>query len=94
MDNIAEWLASITWPIVTRVMASLGLGTLTYKGADTALSSVIDASKNAFSGLASDIAAILAIGGWFDFMSITAGGLVSGLAWMVLKRFALQNTGT
>lgn len=94
VDSIADWLASITWPLVSRVLMSLGVGTVTYTGASTALESVINSSRSAFGGLASDVASILAIGGWFDFMSITSGGLMSGLAWLVLKRFALQNTGT
>jgi hypothetical protein len=33
------------------------------------------------------------LSGFFDAMSIMSGGLTSALAWMVLKRFALQTTG-
>lgn len=93
MDSIAEWLARITWPLVSRCLAALGVGTVTYTGANTALSQALQSAKDAFSGLAADVFALLAMGGWFDFMSITSGGIVSGLTWMVLKRFALQSTG-
>lgn len=93
MDGIAAWLASISWPIVSRVMLALGIGTVTYTGADSALSSALEAGKVAFSGMASDMLALLAMAGFFDAMAIMSGGLVSGLSWLVLKNFALQ-TGT
>lgn len=93
MDSIADWLAKITWPLVSRVMAALGVGTVTYTGASTALGAAFQHAKDAFSGLAGDVAALLAMGGFFDFMAITSGGILSGLTWMVMKRFALQTTG-
>jgi len=93
MEGIADWLARITWPLVSRVLAALGLGTVTYAGADTALEAALSAAKAGFAGMTADILSILAIAGFFDAMSIMSGGLVSCLAWMVLKRFALQTTG-
>lgn len=91
MDGIAAWLARISWPLVTRVMSSLGLGSITYVGADTALNSALGAAKSAFAGMTADIFQLLAMAGFFDAMSIASGGIVSGLAWMVMKRFALQS---
>lgn len=93
LESLADWLARITWPLVSRVLTSLGVGTVTYTGADTALSSALTAAKSAFVGIGSDVLALLAMGGFFDAMAITAGGIVSSLTWMVLKRFALQTTG-
>ena len=94
MDNIAQWLASITWPLVTRVMVALGVGTVTYTGADTALNSALSAAKAGFVGMSSDILQLLAMAGFFDAMSIMSGGIVSGLSWLVLKKFALQTSGS
>lgn len=93
MDSIAEWLARITWPLVSRVLGSLGLGTATYVGADGALSGALAAVKNSFTGMTADMVNLLALAGFFDAMAIMSGGLTSALAWMVLKRFALQSTG-
>ena len=93
MDNIAQWLASITWPLVSRVMASLGVGTVTYTGADAALTSALAAGKAAFVGMSADILSLLGMAGFFDAMAIMSGGIVSGLSWLVLKHFALQSTG-
>lgn len=94
MEGLAKWLADITWPLVTRVLSALGLGTMTYLGADSALGTALSFAKGALGGLTADVAALLAMAGWFDFMSITSGGIVSGLAWLVMKRFALQTTGS
>lgn len=93
MEGLAEWLARISWPLVTRVLSSLGVGTVTYVGAESALSGAFAAAKGAVAGIGGAVAQILAMAGFFDAMAITAGGITSALAWMVLKRFALQ-TGT
>lgn len=92
-DGFAEWLGNITWPLVSRVLASLGLGTVTYTGATTALDAAINSASLAASSLAGPVAAILAMTGFFDAMSIVSGGLTSGIAWMVMKRWALNAGG-
>lgn len=93
MEGLSKWLYDLSWPIVSRVLAALGVGTLTYTGADAALTSFLDAGKGAMGGLGAETMQILALSGFFDAMAISSGGLVSGLAWMTLKRFALQTTG-
>jgi hypothetical protein len=89
-DGFAEWLAGITWPLVSRVLASIGLGTVTYTGATTAIDGALNAASTALNGLSGDLASIMVRAGFFDAMAITAGGLVSGIGWLVLKRFALN----
>lgn len=91
MGGWAKWLVDLAWPIVSRVLTALGFGTVTYVGADAALNGVLTAAKSAVGGLAGPTLQILAMGGIFDYMSITAGGIVSSIAWLVLKRFALQS---
>jgi len=71
----------------------MGMGTVTYTGASTALESAIGAAQTAVGGLAGPVAAIMAKTGFFDALSITAGGLVSGMGWLVLKRWALNAGG-
>jgi hypothetical protein len=93
MDGIAEWLAKISWPLVSRLLVSLGVGTVTYEGADTALHSAINSAKAAFTGFGPEVLQLLAMCGFFDAMAITSGGIISGLAWMAMKKFALQTTG-
>lgn len=93
MDSFATWLGAITWPLVSRVLVALGFGYVTYEGAASAIGNALSAVKGALGGLGGDVAQLLALAGFFDFMSITSGGIVSGLAWMAMKRFALQTTG-
>ena len=91
MESNAQWLSDITWPIFSRVLDSLGIGTVTYAGAVTAFRGAIDTAKTAFPGMGGEVLQIIAMAGFFDAMAITSGGLVSGLAWLVLKKFALQS---
>lgn len=93
MDNIAEWLASITWPLVSRVLTAMGFGYVTYEGTSTAVTSALTAAKGAFTGLMTEVLQLLVMIGFFDAMSIMSGGIVSGLAWMVAKKMAIQTTG-
>lgn len=90
MDTLAEWLARISWPLITRVLTAAGIGTVTYAGANTALETALGSVKTALAGIGGDVLQLLAMAGFFEAMSITAGGIVSGLSWLVLKRFALQ----
>ncbi len=90
MDTIAEWLARISWPLITRVLSAAGIGTVTYMGADSALTTALGSVKTALAGIGGDVLQLLAMAGFFEAMAISAGGLVSGLSWLVLKRFALQ----
>jgi hypothetical protein len=91
VDNVSDWLVSITAPMVTRVLAALGLGTVTYTGASAALSSALSAAKVAFTGMTGEVLQILAMTGFFDAAAITAGGITGALGWMILKHFALQS---
>lgn len=93
-DGFAEWLGAITWPLVGRALAAMGMGTITYKGAETALQGAISSAQAATNALAGPVAQILAMTGFFEAMSITSGGLVSGIGWMVMKRWALNAGGT
>lgn len=92
MDSIGTWLASIAYPIVTRVLASLGFGFLSFSGATTAFDSAISYVQSLISGLPSDLLNIINMAGLFDFMAITSGGVGSGLAWMLVKRLAVVAT--
>lgn len=94
MEGIAEWLARISWPLVSKVLTSLGFGYVTYEGTNTAISGALSAAKGAFVGMGAEVLQLLVMIGFFDAMSIMSGGIVSGLTWMVAKRFALQTTGT
>lgn len=93
MDSWIEWLWNACVPVAKKVMVALGFGYVTFEGANTALSSAFSAITASFSGIIVEVAALLARAGFFEVMSITSGGIVSGLAWMVMKRWAVTGTG-
>jgi hypothetical protein len=90
MLNIAAWIARISWPLVTKILVSLGIGTVTYAGAGMALTGVLNAAKSSFSMLGGNILNYLSLAGVWDAFSIISGALVSSLSFMALKRFTLQ----
>ena len=57
-DGLAEWLGNITWPLVTRVFASMGLGTITFTGAESALDSAISSVVSSANSLSAPIGPI------------------------------------
>lgn len=91
-EGFAGWLASISWPVVSRVLASLGVGTVTYTGLDSVVEEGIQTARNALTGLTPDVLAILNMSGFFDAMAITAGSLLGMVTWLTLKHFALFTT--
>jgi hypothetical protein len=92
--DIANWLADILKPILTRAFVALGFGTVTYTGASSAIDGAVNAVKTTFAGLTADIASLLAMYGIFDALAIASGSLSTAVAMMVLKKFALQTGGT
>lgn len=90
MPAIAAWLGALAWPLVSRVIVAMGLGTVTYIGLNAAITAALTAGKAAMSGLGADVASLIALSGFFEAIAITAGGIVASLAFSVVKRFSLQ----
>lgn len=85
----AGFLLSLAGPLAKRALASLGLGVITYVGVASAVDAALSAAAGAFAGAGAELTAILAIAGVFDSLSISIGGVVSGIAFMALKRFGV-----
>lgn len=90
MDGWALWLFSMIKPLAMRVMITLGMGIVSYTGVDTAVFAALDAAKSALQGLPIEVAQIMARFGFFDYMAITSGGVVSGISWSILQKWALR----
>lgn len=93
MDGIAKWISDISWPIVSRLLAALGIGTVTYSGLSQAVDGVITSAQGAVQGMLPVVVQLAAKAGFFDYMAITSGGLTTGITWMVMKQFALKVGG-
>lgn len=91
MGGFGTFLASIAWPIVSRVLASMGLGVISYVGLKAALDQAISTAQGEMAGLLPDVMAIIAIGGGFSALSILAGGLVASVAMVSLSKIGLKS---
>lgn len=92
-DSLGSWLAAIVYPLATRALVGLGFGYLTYTGVTTAIDGAMANAQAAMQGMPLAVFQLVGKFGFFDFMSITSGGLVSGLVWLQLKKLAVVGTG-
>lgn len=94
MDTLTNWLMGMVQPIVVRIMASLGLSVITFKGVDTAFEQArnyVKTSVNAFPE------AVLKIAGLFGFdtgLALVLGALSFALTlWALRKAFSFFGLG-
>jgi len=88
--SFASLMVSLAGPVVKRALASIGMGVVTYAGLQVAVNGAISAAQSSFGGLAAGPAAILAMSGVFTAMGIIAGGIISGITMIALKRFQIR----
>lgn len=83
------FLMAIVGPLARQVLISLGFAMVTYVGVDTAVNSILDSARAAWSsGLAGDVAQLVAMAGVNTALSIIAGGLVARVTMLTLKKLA------
>ena len=90
----ATWLLGLVGPIVTRVMLALGIGYLTFNGAQGLMIAALENVATSFGGLAAEATAILARCGFFLAMSIMCGGLMGGVSYYFAKRIGVLSETT
>lgn len=93
MGSIAAWLGALAWPLVSRVIMALGIGTVTYVGLNAAITGALGAAKGALGGLGGELGGLIALSGFFEAMSITAGAAVACIAFTAAKKFTLRAVG-
>lgn len=91
---MGEWLLSVASAASTRILAALGIGTVTYTGMSAAITSATDAAKTAFGGLTGDVLQLVLMSGFPDALAIASGSLFSAVALVALKHFALNVTAS
>lgn len=77
---IAAFLAMVVGSVVARVLFALGLGIMMYTSIDTGLDYMERQISGSFSGVGSDMLAILRMAGFSEFMSIIFSAWSSVLA--------------
>lgn len=88
--NIAVWLASISWPIVSRILAQLGIGIVSYAAVAGLVTSAINSAKASYSGMIPVIAQFFALAGINTALGIIAGAIAARLTYSVFKRFQIK----
>lgn len=70
-----------------RLLAVLGFGFISYQGFDTLISDLIDIVKSNWDGMASNLIALLDIGGFTDALGYMLAGVSTKAALTVTKKF-------
>ncbi|MDO6748527.1 DUF2523 domain-containing protein [Gilvimarinus sp. 1_MG-2023] len=76
---IGVFLASIIGPLVARVLLSLGVGVITYKGVDTMLQNLVTTVEGAWGGVGAKVVAVAHIAGVDQFMSIILSSITAAI---------------
>lgn len=90
MANFATWLMALIGPLVTRALVSVGIGLVSYGAADTAFNGILDGVRAGFGGISGDLAAFIAMSGFFSAVSAVVGAM---LAVMMFKAFSQAALG-
>ncbi len=89
MQGFATWIMALVAPVAIKALAAIGIGVVTYAGADAALRSVLDQVQSSMAGMTGELAGILGLAGLYQAVSIISGALVAALAWAQLSRLSL-----
>ncbi|MDO5102399.1 MAG: DUF2523 family protein [Lautropia sp.] len=89
LQGFAAWMLALAAPVAIRALAAIGIGAVTYVGADAALRSLLDQVQSNMAGITSELAGLLGLAGLYQAVSIIGGGMVSALAWSQLTRLGL-----
>ncbi|NIF53582.1 DUF2523 family protein [Burkholderia sp. Ax-1724] len=93
MTGLAAWLMSLAGPLLLQALVALGVGVMTVVGFDAAFSQLVSWITTGVSGLPSDMANVLAIGGVFQGVSYILGAVSARVALTGIsaaKRFFLK----
>jgi len=85
--NLGAWFISLAGPAIRKVLASLGIGLVSYAALITALNSALGSAKSAFGGLGGESLSIIQLGGFPEALSVIAGALIARASMQALKKF-------
>jgi hypothetical protein len=89
MTGVGTWLVSLAAPLTRKVLASIGVGVVSYAAISVALNAALDAAKSAWAGFGGDALAIVQLAGVSEAMSIIAGALIARVSVMALNKLEL-----
>ncbi len=89
---LGAFLAAAVSPLAKKVLASLGLGILSFTAVTTALNAAIGMAQSYFTGLPSMIFGLAGLAGIGTGMGIIAGAMVARVTFNTLKRIGVLPT--
>lgn len=82
-------LQSAAGPIAKRVLASLGMGVVSYAAINGALSAVQTAVVGSYGAITGEVAAVLSLAGFGQAIGIVLGAMVARLSYSQLNKLQL-----
>ena len=74
---IASWLMTLIGPLALRVLAVLGIGTVTFTGVTASLQALIDLATSNWAGVSGDTLALASIAGIPQCIGIICGAMTA-----------------
>jgi hypothetical protein len=91
MGTWAGLIIGLVSPIASRVMLALGFAYVSYEGAKGVIIAVLENAVTSFGGMAAEITALLARGGFFLALSIVSGGIIGGVTYALTTKLTSVN---
>lgn len=88
-DDLSSWLSGIAWPIVKKVMAALGLGTLTFEGLSAFGSQIQNSVVELWGQMGGSMLNILALGGITTAIGIILSAIAARIVIIAFGKIAL-----
>ena len=88
--SIGSFIGQLAAPIARKAAISLGFSVVTYAGVQAAVTAALSASKSSFGGIAGEVGQLVAMAGFFEALSIIAGGITASVTLVALKKFELK----
>jgi cobalamin synthase len=87
---LGAWLVALAAPAVKRVLASLGIGIVSYAALSAVVTQAINSARSAFGGITGDLAGLLGLAGMGEAAAILAAALMARVTYSAAKRFVLK----
>jgi hypothetical protein len=89
MDDLTNWLMALVQPVVVRVLSSLGLSVITFKGVDTAFQQAREYVQNGVNSFAPSVLDLMGLFGIDTGLGLVLGAMSFALSlWALRKAFS------
>jgi Protein of unknown function (DUF2523). len=89
MELLGSWLLALAAPWIRKVLASLGIGVLSFTGMDAVITNVVASAKAAWSGFPAEMVMLVDLAGVSNAISIIVGAYIARASLLLFKRFGI-----